>query len=363
MIVNGVDLDQYSEITDVTFDNENPHLALVHKEQGGAANGWHNSILTKADDLELKEEVIKALEQITVTLSFEEFLRKFFDMWSSDAELLTKILGYETEYEYYLKEAEADENPKTHSYDEYLEEKVSKFEVMKAAASGQEIPSEDYVSILNLQSTFEKGLMQYDVSFEEEVSPLESESVTKSTDKVDVKTTEKVIANSDHINISKSKEEHSVDVTELMKSAEGQAFLKAEIEKAEAKIAEAKDVELSALTVELEKASGELSTYREEKAARRKEGFTNLVKSLTFVEADDKEGLVEELMKGAEAQPVDMKVIVAQLEKAQEELVKAKEAFITSEEGVELKDEVVEVNKSAELADQVSAKYAGKDFI
>ncbi len=48
---------------------------------------------------QITEDVIKALQQVTVSMSFEEFLRKFFYMWSDDAELLAKLLGFETELE------------------------------------------------------------------------------------------------------------------------------------------------------------------------------------------------------------------------------------------------------------------------
>jgi len=84
------------------FDTNGAHVALVSKDQGGSACGY-SVLVTKSTNSGIQPtdvvKVQKALEQITVTMSMEEFLRKFFDMWSSDAETLTKLLGFETEFE------------------------------------------------------------------------------------------------------------------------------------------------------------------------------------------------------------------------------------------------------------------------
>lgn len=389
MIKNGVDLSKFKEITNVDFSNDNPHLAIVHKDQGGAANGWHQSLLTKSEDVKLSAEIIKSLEQITVTMSFEEFLRKFFDMWYHDAELLAKTLGYKTEYEYYQeKYAEDGEesegfkvefvNDETTITDSdgnniditptgFLEEQVEYYTLMKSAESAKDIPQDKYLSILNLQQNFEKGVKQFDIAFEED-TPTKSEGVV-----IVAKSTETKKDSSPSDKQSKKKED-PLDIQELMKSAEGQALIqkmaedsaKEMIEKAEADVVAAQEAgkeELAKATDKLEKASEELSGFREEKEARRKDGMVGLVKSLTFVAAEDSEQLVEELMKGSKAEAMDMKVIVAQLEKAQEAVEKAKSDFVASEEGVELKDEVKDVAKSAELADALAEKYAGKKFL
>lgn len=66
------------------FSGDNAAVALVNEDQGGGANGY-KTLLMKAKD-------------VRVELSMEEFLRRFFDMWWDDAELLAGMLGYETEY-------------------------------------------------------------------------------------------------------------------------------------------------------------------------------------------------------------------------------------------------------------------------
>ncbi|HDH8532567.1 TPA: hypothetical protein PJM12_005353, partial [Escherichia coli] len=58
-------------------------IALCHKAQGYSANNRPVSLLMKSDlkPEQLTDDIVKALRQVTVELSFEEYLRRFFDMW------------------------------------------------------------------------------------------------------------------------------------------------------------------------------------------------------------------------------------------------------------------------------------------
>lgn len=328
-------LDEYEEITDVTFDHENAHLAVVHKQQAGAANGWHTSLIIKASEDNVPSDVIKALEQVTVKLSMEEFLRKFFDMYYDSAELLTKLLGFETEYEY--RNSEGNE-PTSHI--DYLDEKISKISIMKSAYEGSldiyDLPTQDILDIIKCQEKFEIALNKA------------------------------VIPHQDNRN-----EETLMDIKEFMKSAEGKELLAAlkteavqEVEKAKNTEIEAIQADLTKASQELEKAAAELEAFRTEKEAKRKEGVQAFVKSLTFIKEDaDQESLVEAIFKAKDIE--GMEVIVSAFEKAQAEFVAVKEEFVKSEdEGFESKDEqTVEIDKATELTDMLVAKYAGKDFI
>lgn len=374
MSKNVKDLDEFEEITDVSFDGDNAHLALTHKSQGFSANGWHTSLLTKADDIELTDDLIKALQQVTVNLSFEEFLRKFFDMYYSDAELLTKILGMETEYEYYLKE-NALEDP-LDAAPMYLEEALDKFVVMKSAKSISDIPAGDITSILNLQATFEKGVDKFDITFEKDQDSPDSEGVeevTKTSENNGATPSQETEATpsdeSSEVNKTSGDNitEESMDINELMKSAEAQELIKAQIADAvaaqTAEITKAKDAEVAEVKEALTKSAEELETFRVEKAARIEKGFSNLVKSLTFIAEEDQTTAVDTLMKANDAEGVDLGFIITQLEKAQEELTKAKAEFVDSEDGVELQTEEVEIDKATAVADQMAAKYADKKFL
>lgn len=59
-------------------------IALCHKLQGYGANNRPVSLLMKSElsPDQLTKDVIKALRQVTLEISFEEYLRRFFDMWS-----------------------------------------------------------------------------------------------------------------------------------------------------------------------------------------------------------------------------------------------------------------------------------------
>jgi hypothetical protein len=144
------------------FEEEGAHIALVSKEQGGAANGKKLLIAKSLNNLPSVSDYVKvqkALEQITVTLSMEEFLRKFFDMWSDDAEMLTKLLGFETEWESYQTEQPAI----AISHLDWLEEKVSKFQLMKSLHENtvSNVDADDFIEILALQETIEKALIEH----------------------------------------------------------------------------------------------------------------------------------------------------------------------------------------------------------
>ena len=146
-------------ITEFDFESKGSSVHLVSKKQGGAANGYTTLIkksnatekLPEVEDLDIQ----KKLEQIKVTLSMEEFLRKFFDMWYDDAELLTAMLGFQTEHDAYMESLENSE-PMTHA--DYIASKLSSFEIMKSMHEGErpQVSALEYVTILELQENLEK---------------------------------------------------------------------------------------------------------------------------------------------------------------------------------------------------------------
>ena len=146
-------------ITEFNFEEEGASVHLVSKKQGGAANGFTTLIKKSNSTSQLPDvedlDIQKKLEQITVTLSMEEFLRKFFDMWYDDAELLTAMLGFQTEHEAYMESLENSE-PMTHA--DYIASKLSSFEIMKSMHEGErpQVSALEYVTILELQENLEK---------------------------------------------------------------------------------------------------------------------------------------------------------------------------------------------------------------
>lgn len=156
------------------FSKEDHNISLVGESVGHAANGRKTVLLKATNPKEETIEIKKALEQITVTLSMEEFLRKFFDMWSDDAELLTKLLGFETEYEAY-KAAEVARGEEPWDYSKYLEDKVSKFQIMKSLNDGTvtSITKSAFNDIVATQQSIETALIEHLQTKEEQMKDLE----------------------------------------------------------------------------------------------------------------------------------------------------------------------------------------------
>lgn len=144
------------------FSKDNHCISLVGTDLGGAANGFEVIAMKALNQPEETIEVSKALEQITVTLSMEEFLRKFFGMWSDDAETLTKLMGFETEYEAYKREQES-KGEESWDYSKYLEEKVSQFQIIKSMNEGtvKEITKSSFDQIVALQQKHETALVEH----------------------------------------------------------------------------------------------------------------------------------------------------------------------------------------------------------
>ena len=83
-------------IHEYRFDKPTHHVALVHKNQGGAASGYKEALVLKSTN-DIQDEDIEKATMVKVTLPFEDFLEKFFGMWGEQAEILTSILGFELE--------------------------------------------------------------------------------------------------------------------------------------------------------------------------------------------------------------------------------------------------------------------------
>lgn len=340
-----INLDDYQEIVSITFDNENPHLAITHKAQGYSANGWHQSLLTKNAEsgLVVNKDIIKAVMEVEVKLTFEEFLKKFMYMYSDDAELLTKILGFQTDYEKYCEDNNIDPSE---YYTEYLDNKTANITLLKSSDLA-ELSQDQLLSVVSLQKSFEEGIEQFDITFEEDTKNEVKESEIVKQSSVKKETTE-------------NNTEVEVDIKEFMKSSEGQALIAQEINKAKEKF----DADLETKTQELLKATEELNAFREEKKTRIKESYTNLVKSLSFISDEDKESVVETLMKAGSTKDLNVMTIISQLEKAQAELEKAKENFVTEEDGVEVIEEQVDLQKSvfSDVDAQIEATFGNKQF-
>lgn len=102
------------------FEKDGSHVALVGKHQGGPANGY-TTLITKATE-GIPETFVAKADMVRVTMTIQEFLRRFFGVYYEDAEILARILGYDTDM---------NEDEMVDSYEEYIQSKIDSVEVMK----------------------------------------------------------------------------------------------------------------------------------------------------------------------------------------------------------------------------------------
>lgn len=162
------------KLTDITFDHEGAHLALVSKDlNAGPANLQDYSLVLKAVE-GFSDEILEKASQVTVTLPIEQFLEKFFDVEEDDAEVLARALGYTTEMQDNLAsgetpglpEAEEGEEPEFTSVDEYeayIQKRIASYSIMKSMHESDtsvmaNLSGEQYLQLLQDQEQLEKAL-------------------------------------------------------------------------------------------------------------------------------------------------------------------------------------------------------------
>ena len=144
-------------LTDIKFDHEGGHVALVGKHQGGGANGYTTLVFKATNDV--PEEIVEKATKVSVTMDFEEFLVKWFNMYYEDAEVLAKLLGMEKEEQ----PSDMDDYPVEHR--RWIEEKVSAIQIMKSIYASQDVKKalnalsyKDSLAILEAQELLEKAM-------------------------------------------------------------------------------------------------------------------------------------------------------------------------------------------------------------
>lgn len=277
------------------FDTNGAHVALVSKDQGGAANGY-KVICTKSTNTGIQPtdpvKVSKALEQITVTLSMESFLTKFFQMWSSDAEVLTKLLGFETEHEAYMKTRDSeDEYDWADEHEKWISERMSQFTIMKSLHENpnQTIADEDFISISILQSELEESLS---ISKQQEDDPLKLQVEKARYEQLEAveKQHQATVAEAEQLKVAKSALETEV------------AELKAQIQKA---VEDKQAAELAAFQESIKDlvAQEELVNVAKALFAMAEEARTVVVKSLQAKkQVVDNSDLLKEVTSGEDTQ-------------------------------------------------------------
>ena len=336
-------------------------IALCHEAQGFSANKRPISLLMKSDlePEQLTDDIVKALRQVTVDLSFEEYLMRFFGLWTWDAKKLAALLGFEIEEEAFAREhpdsewAQAD----AEMVREWLEEVNSTVTLHKAAQEGKDLTLIEQYELLKAQQKFEEvtadlfdaegnliKAVEDPVEPEVEPEPQPEPKPEPVPEEVPVEPVEEVPEETpDNADNNEPANIEGNTVEDVTKSQEYIDLLK-QFEELQAKQVEA-DAIIKA-QVELKKAE-----------------MLEKAKSFSFVTEEDHEMLVDFMLEKANEQ------VVALLEKAQAriteletEVEKTKEEFATAEHGKDGEPIVDDIQKSAEeiLAENVAKALAAQ---
>ena len=283
-------------LSNFNFESEGSHIALVHANQGGPANGVDYALITKSTKDITQKEVEKATE-VQVTMNIVDFLCKFYGLWYDDALVLATIFGYDVgEAGYSFEDSARD-------YEEYLQEKVDAVTIMKSLVMDKtrediekavgSLSSKDYLSVLKVQEHFEKNL---DAASEKVADIKKSSGVTAEG------VTAALAANSPSVEIKQKNED---SMTEFV----SKAALEAAIQKAVSDAVSEKDVQLA-------KAFSEIEAFKNEKeqavAKSRKAAIGDVEKD---------EAAAEELFKATKDMSEEsFSIIVKALQKEKEKV-------------------------------------------
>jgi len=266
------------------FSKNGAAVALVGPSVGGPANGIP-TLIAKANNF--SPESIQKMQQVQVTYELPEFLRKVFGVYYEDAEVLARMLGYVE------PENEAPEGDDW--YENYIEEKLSAFTIIKSLHEAKNLPEalsklteDQYLDVLQDQALIEKALKEFDEK---------SETSTKVEKQVEAPASKK----------SKTKEKvmtQAVDMVEKSALVELQKSLEDQ-------------------KVSLEKALAQVKQFEEEKKQAIVKSKTDAVKAVV---KDEKQAAV--IVKAALAleDQADFEALVAVF-KSLNELVEKSDAF------------------------------------
>ena len=184
------------KISKFNFEAEGSAVALVSASQGGAANSFKTLVIKSAD--KYSKEFIEKAQKVQVTMEFDDFLVKFFDMWREDAKILSSILGFSEDssdneeddlgvynddyfYEWFDEKLGDDRyrSPTEEDKKAWLEYRKQGITLIKSLAESDNklemlaaLSEQDYWSVINEQKLFEKALKQKDLSGGEPTTPV-----------------------------------------------------------------------------------------------------------------------------------------------------------------------------------------------
>ena len=305
------------KLSEISFDHEGAHLALCSKSQG-AANNWNKALIMKGHNF--SPEFIQKMQQIQVTYELPDFLRKVMGMYYEDAELLARMMGY--------VEPEKEEEDYDDWYENYIEEKLQSFTIIKALHEAKNLPDalsklteQDYLDVLQDQAMVEKALKK-ELDKETEVSKADTSAKNVENTKVEASASKK------------KKEKQMTQETEMVEKAALTAVEKA----------------MQETQVELQKAKELVKQYEDEKKEAIVKSKTDAVKAVV---KDEKQAAVVVKAALALEDQADFDALV-EVFKSMNDLLEKSGLF--QEQGVSA--EAAEDNKESKLAQVIKSKYA-----
>ena len=209
-------------LTNIDFSKEDAHIALVGPAVGGPANGADYALVIKA--LNVSQDTIKKMQEIKVTMEVPEFLRRFFNMYYEDAEILARLMGYSPELDAQEDAAEGEVDDYQSSYEQYIADKLEKFEIVKAAKDAKSlaevlslVKEDGLLAVLTVQKNTEHVFKTYDKIIKSaKVDP--STKAGASTESILVETKEVEVPASNVLKMEKSTmDETNVEMVEKAK--------------------------------------------------------------------------------------------------------------------------------------------------
>jgi len=316
------------KLSDISFEKEGAHVALVSKEQGGPANNHDYALVLKAN--KFSEEFIQKMQQVRVTMELPEFLRKFFGMYYEDSKVLAAMLGY-------VEPVQED----TQTYEDYIQSQLQAFEVLKAANDAESLAEvlsgldeTEYLAMLNDQELLEKAFANVAKATTESAPAASAEGTDTSPACEVIKEEVSTSVNKEELEKSKMDEDVKIETVE-----------KAQFELVQKALEEQK--------VELQKALEVIAEYEAAKKEAIAKAKTEQVKAIVKDESK-----VEAIAKAAlslESED-DFTAFLAAMQ-AMMTTVETSEMFV--EKGASTQEEEPKVQESA-VAKLLKAKQATK---
>jgi hypothetical protein len=276
------------KLTNVSFQHEGAHVALVSKDQGGSANGHSYALVMKATGF--SQEFVTKMQQVRVTMELPEFLRKFFDVYYEDAEVLARMMGY-VKVEDEVEDTDSYED----WYEKRIQERLDQFEVLKSLNESKDIAADilalgedKYLKVLKSQSKLEKVLAKIEKNSAKAAKAKAEEGSTEAVAKAKQSDdNETKVEPSENVNKGKN---YMDELEEIKKASE-------------------------ATKVELAKALEELNVFKAEKlemirksrfakleaAVKDKDKAESLFKALSLLESDAEFDASVEVLAGMQA--------------------------------------------------------------